>query len=80
MALFQANEDKLFKASWPEKPDFKLEFPERLTKKTYLNVIAKIFSVVRFKIYKEIRSLVRSREQKYITKNETRAILESLDI
>ena len=80
VALFQINEDRLFKQAQPEKPDFKLEFPERLTKKTYLNVVAKIFAVVRFQVYKEIRNLVRNREKRYVTKNETKAILESLNI
>jgi hypothetical protein len=78
--MFKINEDKLFKQEGPDKPDFKLEFPEKLSKKTYLNVVAKIFAVVRFKVYKEIRILVRNRDKRYVTKNETKAILESLDI
>jgi len=79
VALFQLNEDRLFKVP-PEKPDFKLEFPERLTKKVYLSVVAKIFAVIRHKIYCAIRALVRQREKAYITKNETQTILEGLDI
>jgi hypothetical protein len=63
-----------------EKPDFKLEFPERLTKKVYLQVVAKIFAVVRHKIYIGVRQLVRTRDRAYITKNETQTILEGLDI
>ena len=54
-----------------DKPDFKLEFPERLTKKIYLKVVAKIFAVVRHQIYIGVRKLVRTRDRAYITKNET---------
>ena len=46
----------------------------------YLAVIGKIFAVVRHKVYSAIRNLVRARERAYLTKNETQAILEGLDV
>lgn len=43
-------------------------------------MVAKIFAVVRHRIYVGVRQLVRTRERAYVTKNETQAILEALDI
>jgi hypothetical protein len=57
--LFQQNEDGILLESPPRKPDFNLDFPERLTKKLYLSVIGKIFAVMRYKVYTGVRKLIR---------------------
>ena len=49
----------------------------------YLIVTLKIFAVVRHQLYIQIRSLVRSHSthtEKYVTKNEMKEILGSLDV
>ena len=88
--LFEMNENRLFLKTPPEKPSWDLEFSPRLTKKVYVLVVKKIFSVFRYLLYKEIRKIQRERrntEQNtnpnqprfYITKNEVRKILENIN-
>ena len=59
--LFELNVDKLFLKRPPEKPDFELQFSPRLTKRVYINVIKKIFAVMRHRLYSEIRKVTRAR-------------------
>ena len=92
--LFQVNEDKLFLKTPAEKPSFELKFPNKLSKKTLLLVIKKIFATMRHLLYKEIRRIQRTRgtqtalsdsstsfggSKYYLTKNEVRKILEEID-
>lgn len=56
-----------------------------MTKKIYVKIVKKIFAVMRHLIYKEMRGIIRSRpitkdKPAYVTKNETREILHSLDV
>ena len=62
-------------------PDFRLEFPEALTKKVYIQLTAKLFAGIRYQVYCAIRQLVRTQPdpRKYITKNQMKDILQSLD-
>ncbi len=53
--LFQENEDKLFLKRPPVKPDFSLKFPDKLTKRVYIQIVKKVFAVMRHLLYKEIR-------------------------
>ena len=93
VSLFQTNEDKLFLKSPAEKPSFNLQFDPRLTKKTYLLIIKKVFAIMRHLLYKNVRQVIRNRGSKtalsttnseyqtpYLTKNEVRKILEEMDI
>ena len=57
VSLFQMNEDRLFLKMPPEKPSWELEFSPRLTKKVYILVVKKIFAVLRYTLYKEIRKI-----------------------
>ena len=54
-----------------------------MTKKVYVQITQKIFAVIRYQIYTQIRTIIRSRPagttDKYITKNELKDILGSLD-
>ena len=59
--LFEINVDKLFLKRPPEKPDFELKFPERLTKSTYVLIVRKVFAVMRHLLYCEIRKILRAR-------------------
>jgi hypothetical protein len=43
-------------------------------------MLKKIFAAIRHVIYKEIRVIVRSRSEKYITKNEMKDILMNMDV
>jgi hypothetical protein len=71
----------LFKSNPVEKPDFELKFPTQMTKKLYVIIVKKIFAVLRFQIYKAIRAIVRGRQgSAYLTKNEVRDVLGSLDM
>lgn len=88
--LFQVNEDKLFLRRPPEKPDFELQFPAKLSKRVYVLVVKKIFATMRHYMYKEIRAILRARGSQtalsgsavsgtstnYLTKNELRGVLE----
>lgn len=53
-----------------------------LTKKVYVSVTNKIFAVIRHLVYCQIRTIIRSRKNstdRYITKNEMKDVLASLD-
>jgi len=55
-------EDKLFPEEYKvraQKPDFKLEIPKDLTVEIYYKMLHKIFAVIRYKVYSEIRKIVR---------------------
>ena len=78
--LIDENSDRLFKGEAPLPPDFELEFPPTLTKEVYLKMLNKIFAAVRHILYKEIRAIVRSRKDHYLTKNEMKDILNSMDV
>ena len=43
-------------------------------------MLKKIFAAIRHAIYKRIRDIVRTRSEKYITKNEMKDILMGLDV
>lgn len=43
-------------------------------------MLGKMFAAIRHMIYKEIRAIVRSRADHYITKNEMKEILNNLDV
>ena len=66
----------MFAQSPPQMPNFELEFSAKLSKKVYSRVIGKIFAMLRHLLYKEVRRIVRGREDPkagtYLTKNETR--------
>lgn len=55
--LFQLNEDRLFLKRPPQKPDFELQFPGQLTKRVYVQIVKKVFAVMRHLLYKEIRKI-----------------------
>ena len=93
--LLEVNVDKLFLKKPAEKPDFALQFSDKLTKNLYVKIVKKIFAVMRHLLYKEIRKVLRARTNKtalsaqisvsgtnknYLTKNELRKILEEIDI
>jgi hypothetical protein len=78
--VIDTNMDRLFAGEKPQPPDFELEFPSTLTKEVYLMMLKKIFAAIRHVIYKEIRQIVRSRANHYITKNEMKDILASMDV
>jgi hypothetical protein len=61
VSLFELNEARLFMKTPAEKPDFELSIPEGLTKRIYIRIVKKIFAVIRFQIYSEIRNIIRSR-------------------
>ena len=75
--LFNINNDKLFVKL--EAPDFELEFPSTLTKEVYIQILKKVFAGIRHTIYKEIRGIIRPREEKYLTKNEVKDMLHRLN-
>lgn len=76
--LFDLNNERLFNKL--EAPDFELEYPETLTKEVYLSILKKVFATIRYRIYKQIRDIIRPREQKYLTKNELKDILHNLNV
>ena len=57
-----------------------MEFPSSLTKEVYIKILKKIFAAIRHTVYKEIRGIVRSRDEKYLTKNEMKDILHNMDV
>ncbi len=77
--LIDKNNDRLFGESL-QQPDFELSFPQSLTKEVYLKILKKVFAGIRHHLYKEIRAIVRPREEKYLTKNEMKEILHNLDV
>jgi hypothetical protein len=60
--MIDINNERLFGGEKLEIPDFGLEFPSTLTKDTYLKMLKKIFAAIRYKIYCQIRAIVRNRE------------------
>ena len=56
--IIDVNNERLFGEILQE-PNFELEFPESLTKDTYLKILKKIFAAIRHTIYKQIRVIVR---------------------
>jgi hypothetical protein len=78
--LIDRNNELLFAGETPLEPNFELLFPETLTKDTYLRILKKIFAAIRHVIYKEIRNIVRNRQEKYMTKNEMKDILMNMDV
>eukprot|EP00347_Sterkiella_histriomuscorum_P015111 403358280 len=76
--VIDVNNERLFGEPLQE-PNFNLEFPENLTKEVYLKILAKVFASIRHIIYKQIRTIVRARDEKYLTKNEMKDILHNLD-
>ena len=77
--IIDGNTEKLFGRELA-KPDFKLEFPATLTKETYVQMLKKIFAGIRYEVYRKIRSIVRNREEKYLTKGEMKDILRNTDV
>lgn len=78
--IIDKNNELLFGGPRPSPPNFELDFPSDLTKDKYLAMLKKIFAAIRHVIYKEIRGIVRSRQDKYITKNEMKDILMNMDV
>jgi hypothetical protein len=55
----QKNYISLCKENPAVEPDFQLKFPRELTKKIYFQVVSKLFAGIRFRIYSEIRQIIR---------------------
>ena len=66
-------------------PDFQLPFPrDKLSKDNIKSIYVQIFNETKWEIYKKIRNLTRDRDMAedkyYITRNEYKHVMNSIDL
>lgn len=62
------------------RPDFELEVPAGFTPDVYLKILDKIFGTIRFRVYKEIREVTRTKGVEHVTKGQLSEILKQIDV
>ena len=65
-------------------PNFNLNFPRELTKEKVITIFEKIFEVMKWELYVKIKHITRDREKSvdnyYLTRNELKSVVNSLDV
>jgi hypothetical protein len=62
------------------RPDFKLSIPKELTQDIYMKILSKIFACIRFRVYSEIRHIIREGGSIHINKGQLMEIMRKLDV
>jgi len=68
-------------------PDFNLSIPNGFTADIYVKIVKKIYACIRFKVYYDIRQIIRSQYNdasstgpKGVTQDQMKAVLKKIDV
>jgi len=75
--LIEENTEKVFAGV---RPDFKLEYPDKITSELYFEILTAIFEVVRYETYWRLRYRIRNNHGKLLPKEEVKKVLKSIEI